>query len=138
MEEEHRNTLNAMSEFKFNMAYIAQYSPRPGATSSRWDDDVPSEVKKRRYHELTEELQKHTIAYNTALIGKVFRVLVTGTDRKKGYLSGYTEGKLIIRFASENVALIGGFVDVKIESATPYSLEGELILSLRQTRNEKI
>lgn len=126
-EEQHQNTLKAMGEFKFNMAYIAQYSTRPGTTSTRWDDDVPPSVKKKRYHELTEELQRHTIVYNKALIGKIFRVLVTGKDRKGEYLSGYTEGKLIIRFASENDALIGDFVDVKIESATPYSLEGKLI-----------
>ena len=29
-----------MEEFRFAMAYIARYSPRPGATSSRWPDDV--------------------------------------------------------------------------------------------------
>jgi len=46
-EEEFKNTCAIMDEFKYNMAYIAQYSPRPGATSSRWDDDVPKEVKKR-------------------------------------------------------------------------------------------
>lgn len=126
-EEQHQNTVNAMTEFKFNMAYIAQYSPRPGATSSRWADDIPSEVKKRRYHELTEELQKHTMVYNKALLGKILRVLVIGKDRKEGYLSGYTEGKLVIRFASNNEALVGSFVNVKIQSATPYSLEGMLI-----------
>lgn len=126
-EEQHQSTINAMREFKFNMAYIAQYSPRPGATSSRWNDDVPSEVKKRRYHELTEELQKHTIVYNRSLIGKTLRVLVTGKDRKEGYLSGYTEGRLVIRFSSDDKGLIGEMVDVKIASATPYSLEGKII-----------
>jgi len=35
-EEEFKNTCAIMDEFKYNMAYIAQYSPRPGATSSRW------------------------------------------------------------------------------------------------------
>ncbi len=109
------------------MAYIAQYSVRPGAASSRWEDDIPKAVKKERYHRLTEELTKHSLVYNQELIGKTVEVLVRGRDRKAGYLSGYTEGKLVIRFASEDENLIGQIVKVEIRSATSLSLEGELV-----------
>ena len=50
-------TRRAMREFRFNMAYIAAYSPRPGAASSRWADDVPAAVKKERVQILSDELQ---------------------------------------------------------------------------------
>ena len=126
-DEQFENTRRAMEEFKYNMSYTAIYSPRPGATSHRWDDDVPPEEKKRRLHILTEELRKHNIPYNEKLIGKTVRVLVRGTDRKEGYLTSHTEGKLIVRFASENKNLIGQFADVKITAASDFSLEGELV-----------
>ncbi|KAF0131024.1 MAG: bifunctional enzyme involved in thiolation and methylation of tRNA [Bacteroidetes bacterium] len=126
-DEQFENTRKAMEEFKYNMAYIAQYSVRPGAASSRWADDVPKETKKERYHLLTNELMKHSMEYNLSMIGRTVRVLVRGRDRKKGYLSALTEGKLVIRFASSNEMLIGTFVDVTIKSATPLSLEGELV-----------
>ncbi len=126
-DEQHEHTRKCLEEFKFNMAYIAKYSPRPGATSSRWRDDILPEIKKRRYHELTGELQKHTYAYNHQLIGKSLKVLVTGHDRKEGYLRGYTEGKIVMRFASTDESLIGKFTSIQITSATPYSIEGELI-----------
>jgi tRNA-2-methylthio-N6-dimethylallyladenosine synthase len=126
-EEQFENTRLAMEEFKFNMSYTAIYSPRPGATSHRWVDDIPQEEKKRRLHVLTNELRKHNLPYNKNLIGKTVRVLVRGTDRKEGFLSSHTEGKLIIRFASENQNLIGQFAYVKITSATDFSMEGELI-----------
>lgn len=126
-EEQFENTRNAMEEFKFNMAYTAIYSPRPGATSHRWDDDVPLEEKKRRLHELTEELRKHNRIYNQNLLGKTLRVLVRGEDRKEGFLSALTEGKLIVRFRAENENLTGQFADVKITSASDFSLEGERI-----------
>ena len=58
-EEEFENSRKAMEEFKYNMAYIAQYSVRPGAVASTWADDVPKETKKKRYHILTDELMKH-------------------------------------------------------------------------------
>jgi len=126
-EEQFENTRKAMEEFKFNMAYTAMYSPRPGATSHRWDDDIPQEEKKRRLHELTEELRKHNRVYNQNLLGKTMRVLVRGEDRKEGFLSALTEGKLIVRFPAENENLTGQFANVKITSASDFSLEGELI-----------
>lgn len=126
-EEQFENTRKAMAFFKYNMAYIAQYSVRPGAASSRWDDDVPKETKKERYHSLSAELSKYSMEYNKTLVGKKVRVLVRGRDRKAGYLSSLTEGKLVIRFASDQHQLIGRFVDIQIQSATPLSLEGKLI-----------
>jgi len=128
-DEEFENTRLIMEEFKYNMAYIAQYSPRPGATSSRWDDDVPKDVKKDRYHDLTSELTKYSHLYNKELIGSTLKVLVRGEDRKAGYLSAFTEGRIVARFASDNKALIGNYVDIKITSAAPLSIEGKLINS---------
>jgi len=126
-DEAFENTRKIMDEFKYNMAYIAQYSVRPGATSSRWADDVPKEVKSARFHKLSHDLRKHTSVYNRQLIGKEIKVLVTGTDRKEGYLSALTEGKIVCRFASSDDNLIGGFVNLKITSSTDFSVEGEII-----------
>ena len=105
-EEEFENSRKAMEEFKYNMAYIAQYSVRPGAVASTWADDVPKETKKKRYHILTDELMKHSLVYNQGLVGKTLKVVVTGFDRNNAYLTGYTEGKIVIRFKSSNKSLI--------------------------------
>jgi tRNA-N(6)-(isopentenyl)adenosine-37 thiotransferase enzyme MiaB len=126
-EEEFENSRKAMEEFKYNMAYIAQYSVRPGAVASSWADDVPKAKKRERYHILTDELMKHSLVYNQGLIGKTQKVLVTGYDRKNGYLTGHTEGKIVIRFQSREKSLIGQIVTVKVTSATALSIEGELI-----------
>ncbi len=128
-EEEFENSRKAMEEFKYNMAYIAQYSVRPGAVASSWADDVPKAKKRERYHILTEELMKHSLVYNQGLIGKTLKVLVTGCDRKNGYLTGHTEGKIVIRFLSRDKSLIGQIVTVKVTSATALSIEGELLQS---------
>jgi len=125
--EQFENTRLAMEEFAFNMSYTAIYSPRPGATSHRWEDDIPLEEKKHRLQVLTNELRKHNLINNKKLVGRNVRALVRGNDRKEGFLSSLTEGKLIVRFASENQDLIGQFVDLKITSATDFSMEGELI-----------
>ena len=126
-EEEFENSRKAMEEFKYNMAYIAQYSVRPGAVASSWADDVPKAKKRERYHILTDELMKHSLVYNQGLIGKTQKVLVTGYDRKNGYLTGHTEGKIVIRFQSRDKSLIGQIVTVKVTSATALSIEGTLL-----------
>jgi len=43
-----QNTVKLFKEIKFNIAYIAKYSPRPGTTASKMADDVPLKEKKRR------------------------------------------------------------------------------------------
>ncbi|MFW5788562.1 MAG: MiaB/RimO family radical SAM methylthiotransferase, partial [Spirochaetota bacterium] len=82
-EEQFEATRGAMREFAYNMAYIAMYSPRPGAASARWDDDVPHEEKRRRLHELSGELQSSSLRYNEALAGSEVSLLVDGRDRKE-------------------------------------------------------
>ena len=126
-EEEFENSRKAMEEFKYNMAYIAQYSVRPGAVASTWADDVPKITKKKRYHILTDELMKHSLVYNQGLVGKTVKVLVNGIDRNSAYLTGHTEGKIVIRFKSNDRRLIGKIVKVEVTSATPLSIEGNLI-----------
>lgn len=126
-DEQFENTRRIMDEFRYNMAYIAQYSQRPGAASSRWVDDVPKEVKKTRYHQLSNDLRRHSAAHNRSMIGKSFKVLVTGRDRKEGFLSALTEGKIVCRFQSDNESLIGNFANIKITSSTDFSVEGQLI-----------
>ena len=127
-EDEFRNTVNAFHEFKFNMAYIAMYSPRPGAASYRWQDDVSQDVKKERYHRLSEVMKEHTREYNEKLVGQTLRVLVNSTDRKTGFSAGLTEGKLNVRLDRKTPELKGYIVDVKITSASDFSLSGELLL----------
>jgi tRNA-2-methylthio-N6-dimethylallyladenosine synthase len=126
-DEQFENSRKIMDEFKYNMAYIAQYSQRPGAVSSRWVDDVPKQVKKERYHTLTQDLMKTSLEHNKKMVGKIYRVLVRGKERKGDFLSGLTEGKINVRIYASDDSLIGKIVDVKIKSATEFSVAGELV-----------
>jgi len=126
-DEQFESTRKIMDEFKYNMAYIAQYSQRPGAVSSRWVDNVPKQVKKERYHALTQDLMKTSFEHNNKMVGRTYRVLVRGKERKGSYLSGLTEGKINVRIYASDDSLIGKIVDVKIKSATEFSVAGELV-----------
>ncbi|WP_339735547.1 tRNA (N6-isopentenyl adenosine(37)-C2)-methylthiotransferase MiaB [uncultured Sunxiuqinia sp.] len=127
-ETEFQHTVDAMNEFHFNMAYIAMYSPRPGAASYRWEDEISQDVKKDRFHRLSEVMKIHTRNYNEQLVGKTLRLLVNGIDRKTGFSTGLTEGKLNVRLDRKASELMGQIVEVKITSAADFSLSGELVL----------
>jgi len=126
-DEQFENTRKIMDRFKYNMAYIAQYSQRPGAVSSRWVDDIPVQVKKDRFHTLTEDLKRSSFALNKDMVGKTYRVLVRGMERKGEFLSGLTEGKINVRMHAKDTSLIGQIVDVKITSAAEFSVAGDLV-----------
>jgi tRNA-2-methylthio-N6-dimethylallyladenosine synthase len=118
------------------MAYIAIYSPRPGAVSSKWQDTVPHAIKKERLHVLTSDLEKTSRYHTNAMLGKTYRILVTGRGRKNKYMTGLTEGRINVRFLSDDFSLIGKFTDLKITGATDFSVEGELVNVLETNQYE--
>lgn len=122
-EQQFQKTVEAMKEFRYDMAYVAQYSPRPGAQSSRWIDDVSREEKERRFRILSDVMVEITEPMNQSKIGKIERVLITGRERKPGYLSGHTEGRIPVRIRDDNIK-IGEILPVRITSARKLSIEG--------------
>ena len=57
-EKQFQNTVKLFKEIKFNWAYIAKYSPRPGTVAFKMKNDVPLKEKKRREKTLREILMK--------------------------------------------------------------------------------
>lgn len=53
-----QNTVKIVKEIKFNQAYIARYSPRPGTTAAKLKDNVPGQEKKRRWQIINKILNK--------------------------------------------------------------------------------
>jgi tRNA-2-methylthio-N6-dimethylallyladenosine synthase len=124
-DEQFENTADLMLKVGFNMAYVAKYSPRVGARSSRWEDDITPNQKSERLARLTEVLKRTSFAHNQLMIGKTYRVLVDGKDKRvEGALTGRTEGKLPIRILDADEGMIGSFQNIEITSAAELSLTG--------------
>ena len=63
-------TRNLMNEVGFDHAFIFKYSPRAGAKSAEWADDIPQEIKEERNQILLADLEKRSIAGNLACVGR--------------------------------------------------------------------
>jgi len=119
------NTKKIMEEIKFDMAYIAQYSPRPGTVAAKtMKDNVAKEEKEKREKILTETLKKIALEKNKKFIGKIVKTLVL--KRKNDFLLGKTLHFKTVKFKGDK-NLIGKFVQLKIINASPWGLKGELI-----------
>lgn len=125
--EQFADTMNALKRGRYDLAFIAQYSPRPGAVSEkRFADDVPKEVKKKRDQELTDVLKEVALENNKKLVGKTIPVLVESASRKTGRMLGRTEGLKSVEFEG-SADLIGQFVDMHITDCDAWRLYGSVI-----------
>ena len=128
---------NQLLEFtkliKFDHLGAFTYSKEEGTASYDFDDQIPQNIKAKRYSQLMK-IQK-TISYenNKKHINEIMTGIVTNYDKDKNeyYLRSYwnapddIDGNII--FKSNKQLEIGSFVNVKITNAFIYDLYGEYI-----------
>ncbi|MCD6271118.1 radical SAM protein, partial [bacterium] len=117
------NTKKLVKEVGFFMAYIAQYSPRPGTAAYHLKDDVPPEEKAKREKELTEIVRKCGLKFNKKFVGKTVDALVL--EKKKDFYFGKTRHYQTIKFKADKDNLIGNFVQLQVRKAFDFGLEGK-------------
>ena len=126
-EAQYQHYLELISDLRFDKVHGAAYSPRPGTIAFRtMEDDVPHQEKTRRLKEL--ELVQESILRdkNDTLIGQQVEVLIEG--RKKDKWQGRTRSDKLV-FFPDSGAGTGSLVDVIIEKASPWSLQGSVAAS---------
>jgi ribosomal protein S12 methylthiotransferase len=81
---QHRELVDFVREFSFEMMGVFPYSPEPGTPMGRMTDQVPADVKQQRVEELMLAQQEVAFAKSEAQIGKTIRVLIDRADRSTG------------------------------------------------------
>ncbi|MFH1890316.1 MAG: tRNA (N6-isopentenyl adenosine(37)-C2)-methylthiotransferase MiaB [Candidatus Kuenenbacteria bacterium] len=130
-EKKFENSAKLFREIKYDMAYIAQFSPRAGTAAARLKDNVTREEKKRREKALTEILKKTALKNNMVYKDTVQDVLVEKKLKNGKYL-GKTGSYKHVQIANNrgqltgNRDLIGEFIQVKINDVGPWGLKGKV------------
>jgi tRNA-2-methylthio-N6-dimethylallyladenosine synthase len=123
-EEQFGQTVDLLSELRFDAVHVAAYSPRPGTyAAENLADDVPPEEKKRRLDRIERLQEAIATEINAQLQDKVVEVLVEGKIRGR-WQSRSRSGKLV--FFSDNGNRTGQLVKIRIEKTSPWSLQGRI------------
>ena len=126
-DEQFENTYNLYRELKFDMAYIARYSERPGTVSVKaFKDDVPREVKAKRWHRLNDILEECSHEYLTAIVGQELEVLVESYNEDTQECEGRSRENKTVQFKG-GLEMVGSIQIVKANMALKWLVKGEHI-----------
>src|SRR5271168_2981776 len=124
-EEDLGETLSLLDAVRYDAIFSFKYSPRPHTPSLSMSDAIPEEEKSRRLAILQERQREIQLRRHDGFMGMVFEVLVSGKSRKENQWSGHTSCHRVINFTSQEAALLGKYVQVRVTGTTPNCLVGE-------------
>ena len=119
-----QQTVNLLTELRFDTVHVAAYSPRSGTIAARkFEDNIPPAEKKRRLDKIEQLQESIATEINAQLLGRTVEILVEG--REKGKWQGRTRsGKLV--FFSDTGNYVGQLIKIRIEKTSPWSLQGKV------------
>jgi tRNA-2-methylthio-N6-dimethylallyladenosine synthase len=126
-EEDYEKTMKLIEDVGFDASFSFLYSSRPGTPAAELADDTPDDLKTARLMRLQKRIEEQAAVISEAMVGSVQRVLVEGVSKKSdSELAGRTDNNRIVNFVG-NSRLIHTFAEVRITSALPHSLRGEIV-----------
>ena len=125
-DDQFQRTYDLVEELRMDKVHCAAYSTRPGTTADRtMEDNVPHDVKVSRRRSIDALQEKILTEVNNELIGSEFEFLVEA--RKKGKWQGRTRSNKLVFIPMQegDDDRMGELVDVRIERAGAWSLQGQ-------------
>ena len=123
-EEDFEDTLEAVSEGRFDQAYTFQYSPRAATPAASMPEQIPKDVVQARFDRLVALQESISLEVMRELEGRTVEVLVEGIGRKGG-VQGRTRTNKVVNLTGE--LALGTFLEARIVAAHPHHLTGELV-----------
>lgn len=123
-EAEFEETVLAMQEIRYSVAFIFAFSPRKGTPAMRWKDDISQEIKDARVARLLKLQEEISAEQKQQLLGHTVEVLVERRN-KEGRLKGRTRCWKKVVFDGDD-ALIGTLQPVTLHSYNHQTLLGSV------------
>lgn len=124
-EAEFEDTLRLTGRVRFDSAFTFEYSPREGAPSARWADDVPPAEKNRRLRRLLELQRRITDEKAAACRGREYEVLIESPSKKSDLeLMGRTTCNRVVVVPADPRYRAGSLVRVRVAQVSSFTLRG--------------
>ena len=119
--------MDVVKKVNFEQIFMFIYSRRKGTIADKMENQVPEDIKHKRFNVLKEYYDNNLDKNNEKYIGTIQNVLVEGKSKNnEEMLTGRTDtNKVIVFKGKEN--LIGKFANVKIVSQHKWYLKGQII-----------
>jgi tRNA-2-methylthio-N6-dimethylallyladenosine synthase len=125
-ENDFEDTLDVVKKVNFEQVFMFIYSRRVGTPADKMENQVPEEIKHKRFDRLKELVESQIAENNKKYIGTVQKVLVEGKSKNnENMLTGRTDSNKVVVFEGKD-DLINNVVDVKIVSEHMWYLKGEI------------
>ena len=126
-EEDFEDTLDVVEKVKFEQVYMFIYSRRVGTPADKMENQIPEEIKHKRFDRLKELVEKQTEINNEKYLGTIQKVLVEGTSKNNSeMLTGRTESNKVVIFEGEK-NLIGTTKNIEIIENCLWYLKGKIL-----------
>ena len=126
-ESDFAETLDLLDEVKYDSIFSFKYSRRPNTAALELGDQISEEEKTRRIVIVQERQRAIQMRQNAELLGEVEELLVEGRYESSGHWVGRTTRNRNLTFVSSAKDLLGTYVPVRVTSAGPNALMGEVV-----------
>ena len=125
-EEDFEDTLEVVKQVKFEQVFMFIYSRRVGTPGDRMENQIPEEMKHKRFNRLKELVENQIAENNQTYLGTIQKVIVEGTSKNnEKMLTGRTDSNKVVIFEGKE-ELIGTMVQIKIVSEHMWYLKGKI------------
>ena len=127
-DEEFEDTLDVVKKVNYEQIFMFIYSKREGTVADKREDQVPENIKHKRFDKLKELYDSHVDENNEKYINTEQKVLIEGYSKNNSemYTARTDTNKVVIFKPIENQE-IGDIVNVKIIKAHKWYLEAEIV-----------
>lgn len=126
-EEEFEDTLDVVKKVNFEQVYMFIYSRRQGTPGDKMENQIPEEIKHKRFDRLKELVESQIAIKNKQYVGTMQKVLIEGRSKNNdNMLSGRTDSNKVVVLEGKD-ELIGKVLDLKIVSEHMWYLKGEIV-----------
>ena len=125
-EEDFCDTLDVVKKVNFEQIFMFIYSRRVGTPGDKMENQIPEEVKHKRFDSLKKLYEDNIEKNNEKYIGTIQKVLVEGYSKNnKNMLTARTDTNKVVVFEGKE-ELIGEFINIRIVSEHKWYLKGEI------------
>ncbi len=127
-EEDFEDTLDVVQKVNFEQIFMFIYSKREGTVAADRDDQIPEEIKHKRFDKLKELYESRVDGNNEKYLNTIQQLLIEGKSKNnENMLEGRTTTNKVVIFNQNEDNKIGDIVSVKITETHKWYLKGEIV-----------